>query len=227
VNARGASRKPGRGPVGRRASPRRVGWIVALALAGAGCAPLASGPSRATPPRLTRSRTRPQPGEAAPRAAGGATAVTRTPMAIAQATHEYPGPPVRQTASAPAGNPVSAVEAFAAAYINWNARSVAQDMGRLAARSIGQARSAMQLAAIQTAQDYELARAGVANEGAVEAIGPVLGRPGQYAVVTLERTTASDSTAYAGLGAAWHVAVATVTRVAPARWVLSGWQPEN
>jgi hypothetical protein len=36
-----------------------------------------------------------------------------------------------------------------------------------------------------------------------------------------------NSTAYAGLAPAWHVAVATVTEVAPRRWVLSGWQPEN
>ena len=85
----------------------------------------------------------------------------------------------------------------------------------------------MALAAVQTAQDYELARAGVGNQGSVEAIGPVAGHPGQYAVVTLERTTATDSTAYAGLGAAWHVAIATVTQVAPGRWALSGWQPEN
>ena len=134
---------------------------------------------------------------------------------------------MRQTASAPAADPVVAVEAFASAYINWDASTVADDMRRLAARSVGQARSAMQLAAVQTAQDYELARAGVANQGSVEAIGPVTGRPGQYAVVTLERTTATDSTMYAGLAAAWHVAIATVTQVAPGRWALSGWQPEN
>ena len=53
------------------------------------------------------------------------------------------------------------------------------------------------------------------------------GHRDQYAVVTLERTTATDSTAYAGLAAAWHVAVATVAELAPGAWVVSGWQPEN
>ena len=148
-------------------------------------------------------------------------------MAVAQSTHEYPGPQVGQTASVKAADPVSAVEAFATAYINWDAGTVAHDMGTLAAESVGQARSAMQLAAVQTGRDYELARAGVANRGIVEAIAPVTARSDQYAVVTLERTTATNSTAYAGLAAAWHVAVATVTRLRPSRWVVSGWQPEN
>jgi hypothetical protein len=85
----------------------------------------------------------------------------------------------------------------------------------------------MQLAAAQTAKDYELARAGVANQGSVQAIAPLAGHAEEFAVVTLERTTAMNSTAYAGLAPAWHVAVATVTEVAPRRWVLSGWQPEN
>ncbi|MEA2148088.1 MAG: hypothetical protein QOG59_3675 [Solirubrobacteraceae bacterium] len=207
-------------------SPRRVGWLVLLALAGTGCAPLAPGPS-ATPSPPAAPRTTPAPGAAGSSAGRSAPTAARTPLAIAQATHEYPSSPVGQTPSAPAADPVRAVEAFAVAYINWDASTVAKDMSRLAARSVGQARSAMQLAAAQTAQDYELARAGVGNQGSVEAIGPVAGHPGQYAVVTLERTTATDSTAYAGLGAAWHVAIATVTRVAPGRWALSGWQPEN
>jgi hypothetical protein len=148
-------------------------------------------------------------------------------LAVAQSTHEYPGPSVGQTASVKASDPASAVEAFVTAYINWDAGTVAHDMGTLAAESIGQARSAMQLAAVQTGRDYELARAGVANRGIVEAIAPVTARSDQYAVVTLERTTATNSTAYAGLAAAWHVAVATVTRLGPSRWVVSGWQPEN
>ena len=117
-------------------------------------------------------------------------------MAVAQSTHEYPGPQVGQTASVKAADPVSAVEAFATAYINWDAGTVAHDMGTLAAESVGQARSAMQLAAVQTGRDYELARAGVANRGIVEAIAPVTARSDQYAVVTLERTTATNSTAW-------------------------------
>jgi hypothetical protein len=120
-----------------------------------------------------------------------------------------------------------AVRAFATAYINWTARSVARDMASLAARSVGQARSAMTLAAAETADDYELRRGGIANQGAVKAVAPLPGKPDQYVVVTLESTSATNTTAYQGLLPAWHVALATVTEQQPGQWVLSGWQPEN
>src|SRR5581483_11193926 len=116
---------------------------------------------------------------------------------------------------------------FATAYINWNAATVSADMRGLARRSIGQARAAMQLAAANTAHDYELQRGGIANRGEVKAIAPLAGSPNHFVVVTLERTTATTTNAYAGLRPAWHLALATVTRVGPGRWVLSAWQPEN
>lgn len=191
--------------------------VVALAAGmSAGCAPLALSPAPATPPPVVRS----------PTTTSGQPAAT-TAVALAQARHEYSGPAVHQIATGGWTDPVTAVVAFASAYINWTSATVAADMRALAQHSLGQARSALELAAAQTAQDYELARAGVANHGAVEAIGPVAGRSDQYAVVTLERTTASASSAYAGLAPAWHVAIATVTRLTSGRWVLSGWQPEN
>jgi hypothetical protein len=84
----------------------------------------------------------------------------------------------------------------------------------------------MQLAAANTARDYELRRGGIANSGTVEAIAPRSGSRDEYVVVTQERTTATNTTAYQGLRPAWHVTVATVTRVGPG-WVLSGWQPES
>ena len=49
----------------------------------------------------------------------------------------------------------------------------------------------------------------------------------QYAVVTRERTTAANTSAYRGLAPAWHVSLATVTQVSGGLWVLSAWQPEN
>ena len=61
-------------------------------------------------------------------------------------------------------------------------------------------------------QDYELQRGGIANSGTVEAVAPLPGRRDQYVVVTRERTTATDTTAYQGLRPAWHVALATVVR---------------
>jgi hypothetical protein len=100
-------------------------------------------------------------------------------------------------------------------------------MSALAARSIGQARAATELAAAQTASDYELQRGGIANHGSVEAVAPLRESPGQYVVVTREVTTATATTAYQGLEPAWHVAIATVTMQRPGQWVLSGWQPEN
>jgi hypothetical protein len=162
----------------------------------------------------------------------GATSTTASTtvskLAQAQATHEYPSPaPPPQSASAPSPSADRAVRTFAARYINWTADSVASQMRELAASSIGQARSAMQLAAAQTAGDYELQRGGIANHGTVEAVAPLRGSPDRYVVVTLETTTAALSTAYQGLRPAWHVALATVSAVDHGRWVVSGWQPES
>jgi hypothetical protein len=149
-------------------------------------------------------------------------------IAQAQATHEYPSPPAPpQTATGGASTPVEAITKFAAAYINWTAQTVAADMHTLAAQSVGQARSAMALAAAETAGDYELRRGGIANHGTVEAVAPLAGRPNQCVVVTLEFTTATNTTAYEGLLPAWHVAVATVIETPAGRWALSAWQPEN
>jgi hypothetical protein len=149
-------------------------------------------------------------------------------LAQAQATHEYPSPrPKPETATAGSTSPIQAIHAFVNAYINWTAQTVAGDMRTLAAASVGQARSAMVLAAAGTAGDYELQRGGIANHGSVEAVAPLPGHHDQYVVVTLESTTATNTTAYQGLLPAWHVALATVTRQSPGEWVLSGWQPES
>jgi hypothetical protein len=153
---------------------------------------------------------------------------TASKLAQAEATHEYPSPPPpRQTSSQTAPTPIQAIQEFAAAYINWTAQTVAADMRSLAAQSVGQARSAMALAAAETAGDYELLRGGIANHGAVEAVSPLPGHENQYVVVTLEATTATNTTAYQGLRPAWHVALATVTEQRPGAWVLSAWQPES
>jgi hypothetical protein len=119
------------------------------------------------------------------------------------------------------------VRRFAGAYINWTADSVGRDMIALASASIGQARSALQLAAAQTAGDYELRRGGIANSGTVEAVARLPGSRNQYVVVTRESTTATADAAYRGLRPAWHVTIATVARLPGRGWVLSGWQPES
>jgi hypothetical protein len=151
-----------------------------------------------------------------------------SPVARAQRTHEYPSPPPpRQSVTGASASAAAAVFAFATAYINWNAKTVSQDLRVLARRSIGQARSTLQLAAAQTASDYELRRGGVANQGAVEAVAPLPGSREQYVVVTRELTTATATTAYQGLQPAWHIALATVTQERPGQWVVSAWQPES
>lgn len=153
---------------------------------------------------------------------------TPSKLARAQATHEYPSPPLpSQTAAGATDTAAQAVRAFGSAYINWTAQTVAGDMQSLAARSVGQARSAMTLAAAQTADDYELRRGGISNRGTVEAVAPLPGHRNQYVVVTLESTRATNTTAYQGLKPAWHVALATTTELPGAGWVVSAWQPVN
>lgn len=183
--------------------------VIVLALTLAGCAPLSASATQ-----------------------GSSTSAA---LARAERTHEYPAAagqrtgqdaPGGQPAPAGAGDPVAAVRAFAAAYINWTAATVTARLRALAALSVGQAQAALTLAASQTATDYELRRGGVANHGTVEAVAPLSGQTHRYVVVTRELTTATATAAYRGLHPAWHVTLATATRVG-AGWVLSGWQPEN
>ena len=163
-------------------------------------------------------------GIGAPRPSGQA----RSPVAHAQVTHEYPSAQPRpQHVSDATASAVAAIRGFAYAYINWNAQTVAADMRALAAHSVAQARSATQLVAAETAGDYELQRGGIANSGTIEAIAPLQGHVNEYIVVTREQTTATATTAYQGLQPAWHVAIATVTQIAPSAWVVSGWQPQS
>jgi hypothetical protein len=170
------------------------------------------------------SRTRSTAGAAA---APTSAAATRAAVAQAQRTHEIPTPAPRPTAPGGWRSPVQAVQVFAEAYINWTAATVASHLRVLAYVSVGQAHSAMSLAAAQTARDSDLQRGGIANSGTVEAIAPVTGRRNVYAVVTRERTTATNTSAYRGLAATWHVTLATVVQVEHGLWTLSGWQPES
>ena len=58
-------------------------------------------------------------------------------------------------------------------------------------------------------------------------MAPLPGHRNQYVVVTLESTSATNTTAYQGLRPAWHVTLATVSEQQLGQWVVSGWQPEN
>jgi hypothetical protein len=176
----------------------------------------------------------------------GATRAAGTRARPAPVDNEVPTPPGKTEHAPGAATPAAAVNAFARAYINWTAADVATRMRALAQASVGQARTELQLEAAQTRADTQLHSGGIANSGVVEAVAPLgsdggtsagsgsgrgatdTARDAQYVVVTLERTTASASSAYEGLAPAWHVALATVRRTAPGRrWVVSGWQPES
>jgi hypothetical protein len=136
-------------------------------------------------------------------------------------------PPARQPDPYDSTKAAEALVAFTTEYINWNAHTVAADMRLLASQSIGQAHSAMELAAGEVGRDYELQRGGIANSGRVEGISPLNEPGGSWVIVTRERTTASAGTAYQGLGPAWHVIVAKAVELWPGRWAVSRWQPEN
>jgi hypothetical protein len=161
--------------------------------------------------------------------AGRPRPATTSKLAIAAATHEYPSPPPPPETISGDGSAsaIAAVRSFATSYINWSASTVAADMRTLASESVGQARSAMQLAASQTAADDQLQEGGIANSGTVEVVAVLPGGTNRYVVVTRESTTATNTTAYQGLEPAWHVTVATVQRLPTGGWVLSGWQPES
>lgn len=196
---------------------RAIGGVAVAALAAgavAGCGLTVGGRSAASTPAATT-------------AAAARAAAPRAAAARAQHTHEIPTPAPRPTAPGGWRSPVQAVQVFAQAYINWTAATVARHLRVLAYVSVGQVHSAMSLAAAQTARDSDLHRGGIANSGTVEAIAPVTGERNVYAVVTRERTTATNTRAYQGLSASWHVTLATVTQVDGGLWTLSGWQPES
>jgi hypothetical protein len=190
----------------------------ALALVAA----LALGGCSLSPPAAS---TRSSPASADKGVAETTRALSAAPAA-AQRTHKVPTPAPRQTVAGGWRSPVQAVQEFATYYVNWSYQTVSLHLRALSEVSVGQARSMLSTAADQVGRDYELRRGQVGNSGVVEAIAPVRGSSDQYAVVTRERTTAANTNAYQGLAPAWHVALATVTRVR-GLWVLSAWQPEN
>ncbi len=196
-----------------------LGVVAAMLSAGAvaGCGLPFGASGRAAPTRTAASAN----------AAKVEPARIRATVARAQRTHEIPTPAPSQKALGGWRSPVEAVHVFAQWYINWRADTVATHLRVLAAVGIGQARSAMALAAGQVARDSSLKLGGIANSGTVEAIALVTGERNVYAVVSREQTTATNTNAYQGLRPAWHVTLATVTEVDGRLWTISGWQPEN
>jgi hypothetical protein len=120
--------------------------------------------------------------------------------------------------------PQSALEHYARLYVNWSARTVADDQRELAAISVDQARAQALQAAASYAHDQTLQQSGVANSGHAVAITSSIVTPGQWVLVTSEQTTGKGD--YAGLPPTLHVTYAQVTR-ASSGWVVSEWAPQN
>jgi hypothetical protein len=158
-----------------------------------------------------------------PVGAPGSTAPA--PAAAAGSTLAASAPPRGQPSSYNSALAGELLVVFATQYINWTSRTVVADMRTLASESVGQAHAAMELAAGETARDYELQRSGIANSGKVEAAAPLTNSGSRWVVVTLERTIATNSSAYQGLAPAWHVFVCALIRLAPGHWKVSLWQP--
>ncbi|MFZ0387080.1 MAG: hypothetical protein WAL22_15545 [Solirubrobacteraceae bacterium] len=209
-----------------RATRRRRSALAALVAAAlatglVGCSLGGTGPTQST-----RSSAAAAAAVDPATSAGDGSSVASV-VARADRTHEVPTPAGRESVVGGWRNPTDAVYVFATQYINWNSQDVSTRMRALASVSVGQARSAVSAAASETASDDELRQGQVANTGVVEAIAPVIGHRYEYAVATREQTTASGTDAYQGIAPQWHLAVATVTRLAGGLWVLSDWQPEN
>jgi hypothetical protein len=195
-----------------------------LALGGCSLGPAAS--SRSSKASATQAVAQTTGTVPATQAVAETTITVPATQAVAKRTHEVPTPAPRQAVAGGWRTPAEAVQEFATYYVNWNYRTVALHLRALSEVSVGQARSMLSTAADQVGRDYELRRGRVGNRGVVEALAPVRGHEDQYAVITRERTTAANTDAYRGLAPAWHVALATVTRVR-GLWVLSSWQPES
>jgi hypothetical protein len=120
--------------------------------------------------------------------------------------------------------PQAALALYARLDTNWSARTVESLQQHLAAISVGQARAQALQAAASYRSDATLQASAVANSGHLVTIAQSLATPGQWVLVTSERTTGKGD--YAGLPPTLHVTYAQVTHTSSG-WVVSEWAPQN
>lgn len=139
-----------------------------------------------------------------------------------------PAPPTAAS-QAPArvqSTPQCALTLFADLYTNWSYRTLTQDQLTLAAISVGAARLTERQAAAASTGDTTISRARVFNHGQLIAVAENLAHPGTWIVVTREQTGSEDNGEYEGLGASYHLTLATVA-AAPGGWAVSAWRPQT
>jgi len=200
----------------RRAPPILLAASAAVALAGCGLAdPYTPKPPSSSVTSSTATPTTPS------------TTATNADPAPERGGTIPPGARATQiqlATGAAQPTPQSALEYYARLYVNWSARTVADDQRRLAAISVDQARAQALQAAARYAHDQTLQQSGVANSGHLVAITSSITTPGQWVLVTSEQTSGRGD--YAGLPPTLHVTYAQVTR-ASTGWVVSEWAPQN
>lgn len=152
------------------------------------------------------------------------TATATGPRVVDNEVRGAQATPIGGPRDAAALSPQSAVERFAALYINWTYNTLASHRRQLARMAVGEVAAAERRAAVETSRDYELREGQVANHGQIAAIAQARGHADQWVVVSREITTGRGT--YEGLPAGYHVTLATVVRVASG-WAVSRWQPQS
>ena len=141
---------------------------------------------------------------------------------------ETPAPPpatsVARNPTQLQSTPQGAIAQFALLYINWDWRTLSSNQRRLATISVGSARLAEQQAAAASGADSEIARARIYNRGQIIAIARSRTDRSQWVIVTREQTGGNSQ--YDGLGAADHITLATLARLAGG-YAISQWLPQN
>lgn len=135
-----------------------------------------------------------------------------------------PPSPSEQTPADVQATPAKALMAFAQLYVNWSYRTLSADQHTLAAISVGAARLSERQAAASSQDDTTIAAGHVWNSGQVVSIAPELTRAGSWVIVTHEQT--GGNTQYAGLPAAYHVALAQLASVAGG-YAVQEWLPQS
>jgi hypothetical protein len=158
------------------------------------------------------------------------TAVTTSSTpgpSVANRGEPAPTPPVSPSSQAPTRaqrTPRAALETFATLYINWDYRTLTRQQQTLAGMSVGPARLAEQQAAASSRSDEALSRGRIHNHGQVIAVSPASKKPGEWVLVTLERTGGDSQ--YEGLAASYHVTLARLAEI-HRDYAVSEWLPQS